>query len=105
MQRSQQNQNRGPSIIATPPIEGTDSQRLRRYSTSELPRSARESFSTRDVFDAEKELGPNENDSLTVGGSKFRENEFGSAYDGVETGYGSGGPVDAGLGGDRRSQM
>ena len=91
--------NNTPSIVATPPAE-TDDQRLRRYSQTTLPPSNRNSFSqARDIFNAEDGREPNENDSLRLEGAKFKEEEFHSAYDGVDTGYGMG------MGGDRRSQM
>jgi hypothetical protein len=103
MQRSQNpadNNNNNPSIIATPPLD-SDDQRLRRYSQTTLPPSNRNSFAqSRDMFNADEGREPTENDSLRIEGSKFKEEEFHSAYDGVETGYGSGG-----IGGDRRSQM
>lgn len=97
MQRSQQNNN-SPSIVATPPMDSDDA-RLRRYSQSELPPSNRNSISqSRDMFNVEeRDNEPTENESLNLGGSKFKEDEFSSAYDGVDTGYG--------VGGDRRSGM
>lgn len=103
MQRSGQNDN-NPSIIATPPMAQTDDERLRRYSQSMLPPSNRNSFSqSRDVFNAEdRDNEPTENDSLTIGGNKLKEEEFASAYDGIDTGYGTG---NGAMGGDRRSNM
>jgi hypothetical protein len=53
----------------------------------------------RDVFNAEDYAATaNENDSLTYGDKKLGEHEFGSAYEGVDTGYGR-----SSTSGDRRS--
>lgn len=97
MRRSKQEQQNNPSIVTTPPAAQTDDQQmLRRYSQSMLPPSNRSSFAqSRDVFNAEEGNNePNENDRLA--GDKFKEDEFSSAYDRVDTGYGTG---------DRRSNM
>lgn len=60
--------------------------------STDIMAGSRSRSASRDLFNADRT--PNESDSMMVR-SKFHEREFGSAYEGVETGYG----------GDKRSAL
>lgn len=83
-------ENRGRGLSVDAGRRSRDPSR-EHHSRSTGPNIGLHDDTSRDVFNAEKEMMPSENDSMLVGGPKIAERNFESGYEAMDTEYRSGG--------------